>query len=198
MIKYCSNLKCPERVIQSLSYYASKECMDMEGLSSEIIRKLYSNGLLIDIKSFYTLHKHILRLMELEGFKEKSINNILKSIADSRENECWRFLKGLGIPLVGETVSIKLCKLFKTHFLDIPKSDLLKIDCIGENIAESYMDAMDRNRDYYKSILPYLNLKYPKEINGKYKGMTICITGTFDISKDKLKDMIRKEGGTLA
>lgn len=194
---YCSNLKCPERVVQTVTYFASRECMDIRGISIEIFRKLYAEGIITDILSLYTLHKYVDKILELDGFNTKSVYKILGAIEDSKERECWRFLKGLGIPTIGESASIKICDMFGKSFPNITKSKLIEIEGIGDDMADNYIRYIDNNREYIKTILSYLNLKYPKKRDGKYRGKKIAITGSSIIPRDKIKEIIREEGGIV-
>jgi DNA ligase (NAD+) len=91
----CQNLSCPARVVNAIRYFASKGCMNIDGLGEKIVEQLYREGLIRDLEDLY--HLDVQKLSGLEGFKEKKITKLLDAIEATRGAECWRFLNGLGI-----------------------------------------------------------------------------------------------------
>jgi DNA ligase (NAD+) len=133
----CQNLACPARVVHAILYYASKQCMNIDGLGEKIVEQLYREGLVKDLEELYRLTME--DLLKLEGFKEKKARNLLEAIEASKGRECWRFLNGLGIEHIGEVASKQLCERFGADFDRADEAELLSIDGFGPEMAASVL-----------------------------------------------------------
>ena len=194
----CQNLSCPARVVNSIIHFASKGCMNIDGLGEKIIELLYNKGLVKDIEDIYKLEAN--ELLELEGFKEKRVNNLLESIKQSKTQECWRFVKALGIEHIGEVAAKKICLEFKENFINATKEELINIDGFGEEMAESYIEFMQINKEKVLRLLKIITLTYPeeKEIkNSPFKDKTIVLTGTMDKPRGKIKELLESLGAKV-
>jgi DNA ligase (NAD+) len=106
---YCSNMACPERLVRAIEYFVSQGAMDIEGLGERLVRQLVTAGLIHDVADLYFLSAD--RLMGLEGFAQKKVDNLLAAIDASRTRSLSRVLTALGIKGVGETVAALLVAL---------------------------------------------------------------------------------------
>src|SRR5690606_1083518 len=116
MIK-CQNLDCPSRVVNSIIYFASKNCLNIDGLGEKIVELLVNEKKIYDILDLYSLRYE--DLQNLEGFKEKKINNLLNAIENSKNSELYRVLTALGIEHIGEVASKAICSKFGLALVDV-------------------------------------------------------------------------------
>jgi len=193
----CQNISCPARVVNNIIHFASKGCMNIDGLGNKIVELLYEKGLLKSVEDIYHLDRE--KLLQLEGFKEKKVDNLLSAIEDSKKRECWRFIKGLGIEHIGEVAAKKICAKFKDKFLDATKEELLEIDGIGEEMAESYIEFMNVNREKVERLLEYIELIMPKEVKKEspFTGKTIVLTGSMSKPREEIKSMLEALGAKV-
>ena len=179
--------------------------MNIEGFGERIVEDFYNIGVLKSISDYYTLKDNKELLMSLEGFGERSINNLLENIEKSKSNSLDKLLFGLGIKHVGKKTAKILCEYYGT--LDnIIKSDieeLKSIPDIGEIIAFSIYNYFKnvKNIDLINKLKSYgLNTEYisaKKEENKLFKDKTFVLTGTLNsITRDEAKELIESMGGT--
>ena len=109
---FCPNENCPARNIEKLIHYASRDAMNFDGFGERIIEDFYNLGYIKDFSDFYNLSKYKDELITLEGFGEKSINNLLEAIENSKNNSLERLIYALGIRYVGK----KTAKIFAYTF----------------------------------------------------------------------------------
>ena len=196
----CQNIDCPARVVNSIIHYASKGCMNIEGLGKKTVELLYEKGLLRSVEDIYRLKDKKEQLLALEGFKEKKVNKLLEAIEKSRTRECWRFIKALGIEHIGEVAAKAICEKFKDKFIDATKEELLSISGFGEEMANSYIEFMQVNRDKVLELLKELKLIYPKEKKIKesfFTGKTIVLTGSMSRPRSEIKKMLEELGAKV-
>lgn len=202
---YCLNPKCDARKIEGLIHFASRKAMNIEGLGEQIIEDFYNLKLIHNFVDIYNLSKHKEDLIELEGFGNKSINNLLTSIENSKENSLERLLFALGIPNVGEKTAKILAKKYLNldNLISASLDELKQIPDIGPIIAKSIVDyfEVEETRELIKELKE-------KGINTTYKGNTVVensnfldktfvITGTLSIPRDELKEKIESYGGKI-
>jgi len=139
----CTNDHCSEKKIEKLIHYCSKDAMDIKGLSKRTIEDLYDNNCLKTLADIYLLKNLKDVILELDGFGEKSFNNMIKAIDNKKEIDMHRFLYALGIPNVGRTASKDICKHFKQDFdkvIGASIEELLQIDGVGEVISKNFVN----------------------------------------------------------
>ncbi len=196
----CQNINCPARVINSIIHFSSKGCMNIEGLGKKTVELLYKKGILTSIEDIYNLKNKREKLLSLEGFKEKKVNNLLKAIEKSRVIECWRFLKALGIEHIGEVAAKAICNRFKDKFLEVTKEQLLDINGFGEEMANSYLEFLEVNLDKIKRLLNKITLIYPKQEEVKespFSKKTIVLTGKMSKSRSEMKKILEELGAKI-
>jgi DNA ligase (NAD+) len=121
----CKNKECPQKIVNHLTHFASKNCLDIKGVSGKNIKKLYENNLLSQPIDFYHLYQKEKELLKLEGFKKKTVNNILNSIENSKKKPFANLLTALGIPLLSSVKAKNLSKIYPdlTSFLAAVKNE---------------------------------------------------------------------------
>lgn len=196
----CQNLSCPARVVNSIVYFASKECMNINGLGEKVAIKLYESKLIKSVEDLYALKLE--DLLKLEGFKEKKARNLLDAIEKSKNIECWRFINALGIEHIGEVASKKICQKFGKKFLEAKKDSLLEIEGFGEEIVQSFLEFVRVNEDKIKKLLEIISIKTPQTKNKSHKksifdGKNIVLTGTMSKPRNKIKEILEKLGAKV-
>jgi DNA ligase (NAD+) len=207
-IYYCPNDQhCPPQIIGGIQHFSSKKAMDISGLGNETVETLYKAGIIHYISDLYTLNVHYEQLIAMERFGEKSINNMLLGIEESKEKPFHRVLFGLGIRHIGSTIAEKLTE----HFKDIDslilatKEDITSVHEIGDRIAESLINYFS-NPEHIEQIallkqsgLKFQSEKIEKQATGiKLIGKTFLISGVFEnISRNELTQLIESNGGKM-
>lgn len=203
---YCTNPKCDARKIEGLIHFSSRTTMNIEGFGESIVEDFYNMGYLKRIPDFYNLYKHKEQLKELEGFGEKSINNLLDSIEKSKNNSLEHLLFALGIRHVGKTVAKIIAINFETidNLITASYEDIASIPNIGDIIAKSIREYFDNNENL-KMISDLkrlgLNMKYLGEktiANENFSNKTFVLTGTLqNMTREEATSNIEKNGGKV-
>jgi DNA ligase (NAD+) len=198
MIK-CQNLDCPSRVVNSIIYFASKNCLNIDGLGDKIVELLVNEKKIFDILDLYSLKYEDLE--NLEGFKEKKINNLLNAIENSKNSELYRVLTALGIEHIGEVASKSICSKFGLDLVDVSFEDLISIDGIGEQMANSFLEFFRVNRQFVLKLFDILKPKVTIKEEAKdnpFKNKTVVITGTMSKSRDEIKLFLEDLGAKVS
>ena len=202
---FCPNIHCPARNIERLIYYASRDAMNIDGLGDEIIEDFYNMGYLKDISDFYELYKYHDELMELEGFGEKSISNLIDGINNSKNNSLERLLCALGIKNVGKRTAKMLAKKYKNidNLIKASYDELVNIKDIGEIIAVSIRDYFDdpKNIEVINKLKEHgINMEYLGNDTEKanFTDKTFVITGTLSMGRDEFRNKIESLGGKVS
>ncbi|WP_457595184.1 NAD-dependent DNA ligase LigA [Hydrogenimonas sp.] len=194
----CQNLNCPARVVNSIIYFASKQCLNIEGLGEKIVEQLYEAGLVKELEDIY--HLKMEDLLKLEGFKEKRAQNLLDAIERSKGAECWRFINGLGIEHIGEVASKKICETFGLDFMDLDREALLSIEGFGEEMAESFLEFMRVNREKVGRLLAIIRPHAPEKeevVESPFTGKRVVLTGTMKKPRGEIKAMLEHLGAKV-
>ena len=203
---FCINDKCDSRKIEGLIHFASRKAMNIDGLGERIIEDFYNMNYIRKIDDFYTLKKYKEELKMLEGFGEKSIENLLLSIENSKNNSLERLLFALGIRYVGEKCAKVLSSYYKNidNIINASFDELKEIDDIGEKIATSLVNYFS-DEENIKLIDRLknegLNMNYlGNEVdtsNENINGKTFVITGTLSVSRDEVKEKLESLGAKV-
>ncbi|MCF6339679.1 MAG: NAD-dependent DNA ligase LigA [Sulfurimonas sp.] len=196
----CQNLKCEARVINSIIYFASKPCLNIDGLGNKIVEALFNSGLVKSVVDLFDLTLD--KLLKLEGFKEKKSQNLLNSLEDAKGSEYWRFINSLGIEHVGEVASKTLSENFGSNFIDVTKEEIIACDGLGEEMAESILEFVRVNKE---TILKLQYILKPLEPNKKeeakenpFKDKTAVLTGTMSESREAIKELLESLGAKVS
>ena len=201
---FCKNPHCPARKIESLIHFASRDTMNIDGLGERIIEDFYNMGFIKDISDIYRLDNHKEDLMELEGFGEKSITNLLTSIENSKSNSLEKVLFALGIRHVGKKTAKILAKRYKTidNLINASEEELTNINDIGEIIAKSVKEYFSKEENLkLVDELKQLGLNFTYEstsVNDTLDGMTFVLTGTLEhYKREELTKILEDKGAKV-
>ncbi|UFH59693.1 NAD-dependent DNA ligase LigA [Sulfurovum mangrovi] len=195
----CQNLHCSDRVINSIIHFARKGCMNIDGLGSKIVELLVKEGIIKDILDLYSIKYE--ELAHLEGFKEKRINNLINAIQATKGVPLYRLINAMGIEHIGEVASKALALEFGLGITEVTLDQIIAIDGIGEEMANSLLEFMRVNHDFvlelFKTIQPTVEEKVEAEEN-PFKGKTVVLTGTMSESRGKIKEMLESLGAKVS
>lgn len=211
---YCTNPDCPAQLAARFEFWASRDCMDIEGLGPALIDKFISLGWLKWITDIYLLKNYRNKMIMLDGMGEKAVDKLLNSIEESKNRDMDRLIKALGIPGVGRSIGKELCK----HYSDIfeifswhngqTKEDKIRelssINGIGEISARAIVDYGTQDHTEVLFALQRLGVNVSSKTYGKtadsiLSGKTFVITGTLPtLKRDEAKNLIENNGGKVS
>ena len=196
----CQNLECEARVVNSIMYFASKPCLNIDGLGIKIVEALFTSGLIKSVVDLFDLTLD--KLLDLEGFKEKKSQNLLDSLHNAKGSDYWRFVNSLGIEHIGEVASKTLAESFGFNFVNATKEEIIACDGIGEEMAESLLEFVRVNSETIAKLQEILQPLEPvKKAEAKenpFKGKTAVLTGTMSESRGAIKDMLENLGAKVS
>lgn len=196
----CQNLSCEARVVNSIMYFASKPCLNIDGLGVKIVEALFTSGLVKNVTDLFDLTLE--KLLELEGFKEKKSQNLLDSLENAKGCDYWRFVNSLGIEHVGEVASKTLSENFGFGFIDASKEQIIECDGIGEEMAESVLEFVRVNREIITNLQNILEplepVKREEAKENPFKGKTAVLTGTMSQSRGAIKEILEALGAKVS
>ncbi len=201
---YCVNAACPAQLVRRVEYFASRGAMDIEGFGSKLAEQFVRAGLLKDVADLYYLKRE--DILKLEGFAEKSTDNLLAAIEASKDRPLWRLITALGIRYVGPIVAQILTKHYPSidALMNATKEELEAIEGIGPRIAESVVEWFSRPR--HRQIIEKLRRAGVRmeekveveEARRPLEGLTFVITGTLpSLSREEAKALIERHGGKV-
>ncbi|MFD2519143.1 NAD-dependent DNA ligase LigA [Salinimicrobium flavum] len=203
---YCPNFNgCPPQIIGRIQHFISRKAMDIEGLGGETVALLVNEGLIGNYADLYELKKE--QILPLERMAEKSAENLISGIQNSKKIPFERVLFALGIRYVGETVAKKLARHFKNidALKKASQQELENVDEIGSRIAESVVEffASEENIENIERLKGYglqLEISAEKLANqtNKLEGQTFVVSGVFNMSRNELKKLIEDNGGKVS
>ncbi|WP_338645215.1 NAD-dependent DNA ligase LigA [Flavobacterium sp. KS-LB2] len=203
---YCPNFYgCPPQIIGRIQHYISRKAMDIEGLGGETVALLFNNGLVHNYADLYELT--VDQILPLERMAQKSAENLVKGVENSKNIPFERVLFAIGIRFVGETVAKKLAKHYKNidALSQATVMDLILVDEIGERIAQSVIDFFENqeNRLIIERLKRFgIQFEIVEKINpnatDKLSGKIFVVSGVFEkFSRDDLKKAIEDNGGKV-
>ncbi len=203
-VSRCPNMSCPAKLRESLLHFASRKAMNIEGLGEKLVDQLLSKKMLHDYASVYDLKEE--ELIELERFGQKSAENLLAQIKNSKHQSFAQQIFALGIRYVGENVA----KLLGDHFSSIDEiaegsvEELQSVPGIGGRIASSIAEffSIRQNQKLVNRLKDHglfgIQQSRKKKTDARLAGMTFVITGTLEkYSRDEAKSMIEEHGGKV-
>ncbi|MBL6665761.1 MAG: NAD-dependent DNA ligase LigA [Flavobacteriaceae bacterium] len=202
---YCKNqYGCPTQIAGKIQHFISRKAMDIDGLGNETVTLLYDNHLITNIADLYHLNRN--ELLPLERMAEKSVDNLLQGIEDSKQKPFTKVLFGLGIRYVGETVAKKLVKAFSSidRIRNASREELIEVDEIGDRIADSLLDFFSDDRNILiierlrQQRVQLESQEQSESTNTVLEDQKFVISGVFQtISREGLKEKIESMGGTV-
>ncbi|MGF7307666.1 NAD-dependent DNA ligase LigA, partial [Enterococcus faecium] len=204
----CINPKCPAQMKEGLNHFVSRNAMNIDGLGPRVLEQMYDKKLVADVADLYKLTEE--ELLTLDKIKEKSANNILTAIDNSKDNSVERLIFGLGIRHVG----VKAAKILAEHFGDLEtlsKSDyesIIALDTIGDIIADSVVTYFS-NEEVHELMNELkqagVNFEYKglrnaqlQEVESPFKEKTVVLTGKLTrFTREEAKETIENLGGKV-
>jgi DNA ligase (NAD+) len=201
---YCEHNECPAQVKGRITHWASRGAMDISGLGEMIVSQLVDSKIIFSVGDLYSLYKQNNKLFSLEGWREKSVQNLLDGIEDSKQKPYHRVLFALGIRHVGAGVAQILSGAYPSidKLLAVSNEELQNTYEIGPKIAESISRyfADKHNRELIKRLKD-AGLKFEAEQVAltPLTGKTFVLTGTLSsMTREETKEEIEKRGGRVA
>ncbi len=196
----CQNLSCEARVVNSIMYFASKPCLNIDGLGIKIVEALFNSGLVKNVLDLFDLTLD--KLLALEGFKEKKSQNLLNSLENAKGSEYWRFVNALGIEHIGEVASKTLSDSFGFEFVRATKEQIIVCDGIGEEMAESLLEFVRVNAETIARLQVILQPLEPVQReeakDNPFKAKVVVLTGSMSQSRGVIKEMLESLGAKVS
>ncbi|WP_068267824.1 NAD-dependent DNA ligase LigA [Caviibacter abscessus] len=200
----CINPYCPEQLTRLIEYFVSRDCMNIKGLGTKIIRKLIDLGLITNILDLYNLKNLKDELIQIDKMGEKNVENLLNSIEKSINNSFDKVIYSLGINYVGKTTASLICDRYQNidDLIDADVKALSQIKGVGEKVANSVYSYF-RNANSIRIInglkeigFNLKNVKQEKLFNNNISGKSFLATGTFtNFKREDIKEIINKYNG---
>lgn len=203
---HCPNPDCPAKRIKSFTHFVSRNAMNIEGLSEATLEKFVDEGMVREFADLFRLEKWRDRIVTMEGFGEKSFENLLKAAEKATETTPARLLFSLGIPNIGVAnakMIAKECRNDWNRICSLTEEELVEIDGVGDIMAKAYVEFFrdEEKRRIIDDLMPKLTLDQSfEESGGGLAGLTFVITGKvhhFE-NRDKVKEAIERAGGKTA
>ncbi|MDE5605060.1 MAG: NAD-dependent DNA ligase LigA [Eubacterium sp.] len=198
----CINPDCPAQLLRNLIHFCSRDAMDIEGLGPAILETFVENGLIEKTEDIYVLTYEKIESENLEGFKEKSINNIINSIENSKKNDLGKLIFGLGIRHIGAKAGNLLANHFKNMeaVMNASAEDILNIDGFGDIMAESIVDFFknEKSKELIRSLAENgVNMESQSVVQDhRFEGKTFVLTGTLPtLKRAEASKIIESFGG---
>lgn len=205
---YCTNPNCSAQRIQALSHFVSRDAMNMEGLSEETLKKFLEKGFVANYPDIFRLEQHKEEITQMDGFGEKSYNNLIASIEKAKNVELPNFIYALGINHVGLRNAKLLCANFEFDLEKIKQAteeELVQVEGFGGIIAHSIC-AYFKEEEHLKLLedaLQYVSILLPEQAaegeESPLNGLTFVVTGDLEhfANRKELQALIEKGGGKV-
>jgi len=201
---YCMNQNCPARKVEALIHFCSRKAMNIDGLGIEIMEDFYNLGFIKTIPDIYKLKDHRKDLIELEGYGNKSVDNLIEAIGASKQNSLEKLLFGLGIGGIGDKTALMLAKKFTNIdvMMNTSYDEYKNIKDIGPTLAKNLFDYFHEEENIklincLKEIginMEYLGEK--EKYHASITGKRFVLTGTLSfMDRDELSSIIELYGG---
>jgi len=194
----CQNLSCPARIINTIVYFASKKCLDIESLGENTAKLLYEHGLVKDVTDLFKLK--VEELEKLPLFARKKAENLIAAIKNKTGIDCWRFINALGIEHIGEVASKKICEKFGVDFYKHHPEEFKKIEGFGSEMVKSITEYIRVNREKIEELMEILKPKNPEKKRTRksiFTGKTIALTGTMSKQRNDIKKILEDLGAII-
>lgn len=205
---YCINPDCPAKKLKNFTLFVSRDALNIDGLSEMTLEKFLSRGLIKSYRDIFHLREHREAILSMEGFGEKSCENLLASIERARDTRLFRLLYGLGIEGIGLANARVLCKHFKDDLEAVRQAsveELTEVEGIGAVLAEKLAGFFreEKRVSALDAVLPELRIakeEYTEVEEQSLSGKTVVITGSLNhfTNRKELEERIRQAGGKTA
>ncbi|MBS4307033.1 DNA ligase, NAD-dependent [Campylobacter vulpis] len=193
----CQNLDCKARLVNSIIYFVSKKCLNIDGLGESIVELLYEKQKITSIESIF--HLKFQDFEGLEGFKEKKISKLLNAIEEAKSCPLYRFITALGIEHIGEVAAKKLALSFDKQWYKKSFEEYKNLEGFGEQMALSLVEFTKVNAERIEAFYQLLTLqKQEFDTQGIFYEKTFVITGTLSRPREEFKALIERLGGKVS
>lgn len=206
----CTNNNCNGKLLGKLTHFASKNAMNIDGLSEATLEKFIELDFINSFVDIYELQNNFYEdIKKLSGFGKRSADKLMKAIQDSRQTTLDRFIYALCIPLIGRSASKTISRYFDGSFDRFYQEGCLKyfvfenLDDFGVSMSDSIRSYLDDNIEMVKELARYMNFQTIKNTNtstAALSGKTFVITGSLNtfVNRDEAKEKIESLGGKVA
>lgn len=203
---YCTNEECEAKRIKSFTLFVSRNAMNIDGLSEATLEKFIAKGYIHEFADIFHLEPYREEIVEMEGFGEKSYQNLINSIEKARKTTLPRLVFSLGIGNIGLANAKMICGHYHNNVDDMLAADvedLSAIDGVGEVIATGFYEYFQKkeNKNRWENLLKEVEIEKeePDEGSQTLTGMAFVITGSLHsyASRNELKEAIEKKGGKV-
>lgn len=203
---YCRNQDCPAKAIKGFTLFVSRDAMNIDGLSEATLEKFIGKGFIHNLGDIFEIGKYKDEIVTMEGFGEKSFQNLMESLEKAKKTELPRVIYALGIPNIGLANAKMICKEFAYDMEKIrhlTEEELARVDGIGPVIAKSFVDyfAKEGRQEKIDHLLSHLELPEPPKTEAEQdmQGLTFAITGSVEhfANRNEVKAEIEKRGGKV-
>ena len=204
---YCVNSECKARLVYSIAHFAERNAMNIDGLGEKRVEAFLNAGLLNSFEDIYKLHNRRDEILQLEKFGEKSFNNLIEAIENSKNNSLERLINGLGIRQVGEKASKVLAAYYGNMdaLMHASFEDLSSIRDVGPVTAEYIRDFFDEpdNAEMLEQLKLFgVNMNYidnTVSTDSVFNGKTVVLTGTLDkYSRNEASELLENLGAHVS
>ena len=205
---YCPNPECPAKKLKNFSLFVSRDALNVDGLSEQTLEKFIGHGFIHKYSDIFHLDRFRSEIIAMEGFGEKSYENLIQAVEKSGHTELYRVIYGLGIAGIGLANAKMLCRFFSDDMEKLRTADvdaLLKIDGIGQVLAENIVKYFrdDAKMSGLTELLKELDIKKQEATDDAprtLEGMSVVITGSLNhfSNRKELQELIERAGGRAA
>lgn len=203
----CPNPECEAKKIKSFTLMVSRDALNIDGLSEATLEKFIAKGFVHSFADIFRLNRFEKEITEMDGFGEKSFQNLMASLEQARNTTLPRYLYAIGITGIGVANAKMLCKAFQYDFEKIKSAtmeELSEVDGIGEVLAEGIISYFtdEKKAQNALELLEELQIEKPEQNEEEqiFAGMTFVITGNVYhyANRNEVKDVIEQKGGKVA
>lgn len=205
-VLFCENRNCLAKKIKSISHFVSRDAMNIDGMSEATIEKLVSKGLIHRIGDLFRIEDYREEIVPMEGFGEKSYENLVAAVNASKQTTVARFLYSLGVPNVGPANAKMICKAFDWDFNKVrhaTEEELVAIDGVGPIIAKTFVDFFTdvENNNIIDDLLTLVSFEQEQQNDkvNNMEGIQFVITGSVNhfANRNAVKELIESRGGKV-
>ncbi|WP_163499840.1 BRCT domain-containing protein, partial [Helicobacter suis] len=199
---FCPNKNCTARLKESITYFASKNGLEIKGLGDKVVAQLLQAGLIKGVVDLYSLEEKA--LLNLEGWQQKKAQNLLQAIIQSKHAPLWRFISALGIEHIGKGASKTLAQHFGLEVFDKTYEEIASLEGFGgkgskeeeKKIAASFVRFVKENKGFIEQLLALINpIASEKKVTPSFfKDKKIVITGSFKSSRAEITTLLENLG----
>lgn len=206
-VLFCTNPECPAKQIKSLTHFVSRNAMNIDGLSEATLEKFVAMGFVREPADLFELGKYETEITSMEGFGQKSFDNLQNAVETASHTTPVRFLYSLGVPNIGVANARIIAKHFRNKWADIvgaTEDQLTQIEGVGDVMAAEYTKffANGANQEKVANLLQHVTLDetFEEQQQAAFAGKTFVITGSLNHyeNRDALKAEIEAGGGKVA